>query len=137
MFGLVQGEANAIAPGKRMLSSMSPTIVLDPDGAVQMIVGGRGGARIITAVAQAIVNMIDHGMPLADAVGAPRIHHQALPEMLFYEEGGVAADVVAALEGMGYATQPGGSGNLTAIARTAEGWDGVFDPRKHGLAAGY
>lgn len=137
MFGLVQGEANAIAPGKRMLSAMSPTIVLDPDGAVEMLVGGRGGPRIITAVAQAIVNVVDHGMSLADAVGAPRIHHQALPEILFYEEGGFEAGTIAALEQMGYTTQPGGSGNLTAIARTSDGWAGIFDPRKHGLAAGY
>ena len=89
MFGLVQGEANAIAPGKRMLSSMSPTIVLDPEGSVMMLVGGRGGSRIITAVAQAIVNVIDHRMSLADAVGAPRSHNQALPDMLFYEQTGV------------------------------------------------
>jgi gamma-glutamyltranspeptidase/glutathione hydrolase len=137
MFGLVQGEANAIAPGKRMLSAMSPTIVLDQDGAVEMVVGGRGGPRIITAVAQAIVNVIDHGMSLADAVGAPRIHHQALPEILFYEEGGFAADTIAALEQMGYVAQPGGSGNLTALARTAAGWEGVVDPRRQGLAEGY
>ena len=137
MFGLVQGEANAIAPGKRMLSSMSPTIVLDPEGSVMMLVGGRGGSRIITAVAQAIVNVIDYRMSLADAVGAPRIHNQALPDMLFYEQTGVPQDVVDALEAMGHTTRPGGSGNLTAIARTANGWDGVFDPRKHGLAAGY
>jgi len=137
MFGLVQGEANAIAPGKRMLSAMSPTIVLDPNGAVLMVVGGRGGPRIITAVAQAILNVVDYRMSLADAVGAPRIHHQALPDMLFYEEGGVPADVVAALEAMGYATRPGGSGNLTAIMRTATGWDGIIDPRRQGLAAGH
>ncbi len=137
MFGLVQGEANAIAPGKRMLSAMSPTIVTDPDGAVLMVIGGRGGPRIITAVAQAVVNVIDYGMSLADAVGAPRIHHQALPEILFYEQGGVPDDVVEALQAMGYETRPGGSGNLTAIKRTATGWEGVFDPRKHGLAEGY
>ena len=136
-FGLVQGEANAIAPGRRMLSAMSPTIVMDPSGKVLMVVGGRGGPRIITAVVQAIVNVIDHRMPLADAVGAPRIHEQALPDVLEYEKGGVPADVVAALNAMGYQTRPGATGNLTAIARTRTGWEGLFDPRKHGLAAGY
>mgnify|MGYP005811441525 CR=1 FL=1 len=136
-FGLVQGEANAIAPGKRMLSAMSPTIVLDGDGQVLMLVGGRGGPRIISAVVQAIVNVVDHGMSLADAVGAPRIHEQALPDRLEYEQGGVPADVVAKLEAMGYKTQPGATGSLTAIKRAAGGWEGLFDPRKHGLAAGY
>ncbi len=136
-FGLVQGESNAIAPGRRMLSAMAPTIVMDPAGKVRMIVGGRGGPRIITAVVQAIVNLVDHAMPLADAVGAPRIHEQALPDVLEYEKGGVPPDVVAALNAMGYRTQPGATGSLTAIARTATGWEGLFDPRKHGLAAGY
>lgn len=136
-FGLVQGEANAVAPGKRMLSAMAPTIVLDHGGAVLMVVGGRGGPRIITAVVQAIVNVIDHNMSLADAVGAPRIHHQALPDVLQYERGGVPADVVGTLKGMGWATEPGATGSLTAIKRVRGGWEGLFDPRKHGLAAGY
>jgi gamma-glutamyltranspeptidase / glutathione hydrolase len=141
-FGLVQGEANAIAPGKRMLSAMAPTIVIDPAGKVLMVVGGRGGPRIITAVVQAIVNAIDYRMPLADAVGAPRIHQQALPDVLEYEKGGVPSDVVRALEAKGWATKPGGTGSLTAIKRMSEGagragWEGLFDPRKHGLAEGY
>ena len=136
-FGLVQGEANAIAPGKRMLSAMAPTIVLDRGGHVLMLVGGRGGPRIITAVVQAIVNVIDYRMGLADALGAPRIHDQALPDVLEYEKGGVPANVVAALDAMGYTTRPGGSGSLTAIKRIGQGWEGLFDPRKHGLAAGY
>ena len=140
-FGLVQGRANAIAPGKRMLSAMSPTIVLDPSGKVAMIVGGRGGPRIITAVVQAIVNAIDYRMSLADSLGAPRIHDQALPDVLEYEKGGVPADVVKALEGKGWHTKPGGTGSLTAIKRATIGgktvWEGLFDPRKHGLAEGY
>jgi gamma-glutamyltranspeptidase/glutathione hydrolase len=136
-FGLVQGEANAVAPGKRMLSAMAPTIVLDRSGAVLMVVGGRGGPRIITAVVQAIVNVIDHRMTLADAVGAPRIHHQALPDIQEYEQGGVPDSVAEALRRMGYAAKPGGTGSLTAIMRAGPGWQGLFDPRKHGLAAGY
>lgn len=140
-FGRVQGEANAIAPGKRMLSAMAPTIVLDPAGKVWMIAGGRGGPRIITAVVQAIVNAIDYRMSLADAVGAPRIHDQALPDVLEYEKGGVPADVVRALEAKGWKTRPAGTGSLTAIKRATAGsaqrWEGLFDPRKHGLAEGY
>ncbi len=136
-FGLVQGEANAIAPRKRPLSAMSPTIVLDTDGSVLMLVGGRGGPRIITAVVQAIVNVIDHNMSLADALGAPRIHDQALPDRIEYEKGGVGANVVEALEKMGYTTQPGPTGTLTAIRRVPGGWEGMVDPRAHGLAAGY
>jgi gamma-glutamyltranspeptidase/glutathione hydrolase len=120
-----------------MLSAMAPTIVLDPKGSVLMLVGGRGGPRIITAVVQAIVNVIDYRMSLTDAVGAPRIHHQALPDVLEYENGGVPSAVVDALAGMGYTTKPGGTGSLTAIMRSQEGWQGLFDPRKHGLAAGY
>jgi gamma-glutamyltranspeptidase/glutathione hydrolase len=136
-FGLVQGEANAVAPGRRMLSAMAPTIVLDQSGDALLIVGGRGGPRIISAVVQAIVNVIDHHMTLADAMGAPRVHHQAIPDVIDYEKGGVPAATVAALGAMGYKTQPGATGSLTAIQRTAAGWDGMFDPRKHGLAKGY
>ena len=136
-FGLVQGEANAVAPGKRMLSAMAPTIVLDTDGSVLMLVGGRGGPRIITAVVQAIVNVIDHQMTLADAVGAPRVHHQALPDRLTYEKGGVDAAVVEALRAMGYTAEPGPTGTLTAIRRVPGGWEGMVDPRAVGLAAGY
>lgn len=140
-FGLVQGEANAIRPGKRMLSAMAPTIVLDSAGHVWMVVGGRGGPRIITAVVQAIVNAIDYRMTLADAIGAPRIHDQALPDVLEYEKGGVPAAVVHALEARGWQPRPGGTGSLTAIKRSGvpgtPGWEGLFDPRKHGLAEGY
>ena len=136
-FGLVQGEANAAAPGKRMLSAMAPTIVLDTDGSVLMLVGGRGGPRIITAVAQAIVNVIDHRMTLADAMGAPRVHHQALPDRLTFEKGGVDAAVVEELMKRGYAAEPGPTGTLTAIRRVPGGWEGMVDPRAAGLAAGY
>ena len=136
-FGLVQGEANAVAPGKRMLSAMAPTIVLDTDGSVLMLVGGRGGPRIITAVVQAIVNVIDHHMTLADAMGAPRVHHQALPDQLTYEKGGVDAAVIEALVRMGHTAEPGPTGTLTAIRRVPGGWEGMVDPRAVGLAAGY
>src|SRR5439155_8620654 len=88
MFGLIQGEANAIAPGKRMLSAMSPTIVLDPKGQLLLITGARGGPRIISATYQVILNVIDHRMSLADAMNAPRIHHQSRPDSIPVQPGG-------------------------------------------------
>ncbi len=91
LFGLVQGEANAIAPGKRPLSSMSPTIVLK-DGQPVMVLGSPGGSRIITAVAQAIMNVVDHGMTIQEAVDAPRLHHQWMPDVLYAEPRALSAD---------------------------------------------
>jgi gamma-glutamyltranspeptidase/glutathione hydrolase len=139
MFGLVQGPQNAIEPGKRMLSSMSPTIVLDHAGDLLAIVGGRGGSRIITSVAQVIINMVDYHMGLDDAMGAPRVHHQALPDTLRYEPGALSAAAVDSLRLMGYATAVGGaSGTCTAIVRViGPAYEGVVDPRASGGAAGY
>src|SRR6202163_788979 len=91
LFGLVQGKANAIAPGKRPLSSMTPTIVLS-DGKPVLVVGTPGGSRIITTVLEIIVNVIDHGMTLQEAVDAPRIHHQWLPDTLAGETIALSAD---------------------------------------------
>ena len=88
-FGLVQGEANAVAPGKRMLSAMTPTIVLDPAGRVRLVTGSPGGSTIITTVAQMISNVVDFGMDLPEATAAPRLHHQHLPDVLRYERGGL------------------------------------------------
>ncbi|MGO9932518.1 MAG: gamma-glutamyltransferase [Steroidobacteraceae bacterium] len=112
-FGLVQGRANAIAPGKRPLSSMTPTIVLK-DGKPVLVVGTPGGARIITTVLEVIVNVIDHGMTLQEAIDAPRIHHQWFPDTLAGEPFALSADTVTALTGMGYkvvALEPWGTGN--------------------------
>jgi gamma-glutamyltranspeptidase/glutathione hydrolase len=142
-FGLIQGEANAIAPGKRMLSAMTPTIVLDKQGELLMVVGSRGGPRIITSVAQAILNVLDHGMTLADAVAAPRIHHQAWPDSLRYEPNGLAPAVVDSLRAMGHAVgeapwgREGYSGRIHAVMRVRGGYVGVVDPRTSGGAAGY
>ena len=108
MFGLVGAEANAIAPGKRMLSSMSPTIVEWPDGRLRLVVGSPGGGRIITTVFETITNVIDHGMDVQAAVAAPRVHHQWLPDVLFVEERGLAADAVAALRERGWTVRQGG-----------------------------
>src|SRR5437867_4547786 len=87
LFGLIQGEANAIAPGKRMLSAMTPSLVLDPAGRLALVLGSPGGSRIPTAVYQVISDVIDQDMPLPDAVAAPRLHHQALPDELYLERG--------------------------------------------------
>ena len=99
-YGLIGGDANAVEAGKRPLSSMSPTLVLK-DGQVYLVTGSPGGARIITTTLQVILNMIDHGMNVAEATIAPRIHHQWLPEELRVEEG-ISRDTIAALEAKGH-----------------------------------
>jgi gamma-glutamyltranspeptidase / glutathione hydrolase len=139
LFGLVQGEANAIAPGKRMLSAMAPTIVLDSAGAVVLVLGGRGGPRIISSTLQVVVNVLDHGMSLADALAAPRIHHQAWPDTLRYEQNGLTGAVVDSLRAMGHAVSSGrASGLVKAIMRApGGGWHGAYDPRTTGGAVGY
>ena len=132
-FGLMQGDANAIAPGKRPLSSMAPTIVLR-NGAVQMVLGSPGGPRIITAVVETILNMIDYGMDAQEAVDAPRLHHQWMPDLLFAEPFALSPDTRALLEQMGYHIRdqkPSGavaliaSGSLLGGKSTAVGADSV------------
>ena len=139
MYGLVQGEANAIAPGKRMLSAMTPSIVLDRDGQLFLVVGTPGGPTIITTVAQVILDVLDQKMTLAEAVAAPRIHHQALPDIIRYERGGLSESTVTALRGMGHHVEMrrGTSGIVAAIQRTPAGWVGVPDPRYAGGAVGW
>jgi gamma-glutamyltranspeptidase/glutathione hydrolase len=138
LYGLVQGEANAIAPGKRMLSAMTPTIVLDPQGALFLVIGSPGGPRIITVVYHVISNVIDHHLSLADAVAAPRLHHQALPDSVSLEMGGFASSVMDSLRAMGYGVREWGyKGLVMAIERGPTGWIGVADPRSGGSAAGY
>src|SRR5213595_733009 len=138
LFGLVQGEANAIAPGKRMLSAMTPSIVLDTAGRLFLVLGSPGGSRIPTAVYQVLSDMVDQGMPLASAVAAPRLHHQALPDSLYLERDGFVRASIDSLVAMGhkvgiwnYKTE------VNAIGRAAVGWVGVADPRRGGGAAGY
>lgn len=101
LYGLVQGTANSIAPGKRPLSSMSPTLVTK-DGRIYMVLGSPGGSRIITITLQTALNIIDFGMAPQEAVNAPRIHHQWLPDEVYYEQRGVSADTLKILSGMGY-----------------------------------
>jgi gamma-glutamyltranspeptidase/glutathione hydrolase len=138
MFGLVQGEVNAIQPGKRMLSAMTPSIVVDSAGRVEMVVGTPGGPRIITMVYHVISNVIDHGMTLQEAVEAPRMHHQALPDSVRLERNGFQPASIARLRELGHGVYEGGrSGDIEAIIRVPGGWLGVSDPRSGGGGAGY
>src|SRR5437763_14617557 len=122
LFGLVQGEANAIAPGKRMLSAMTPSIVLDSTGGLLLVLGSPGGSRIPTAVYQVISDVIDQEMPLSSAIGAPRLHHQAVPDTLHLERDGFLQATIESLEAMGHTV---GVWNYkteeNAIARAAAG----------------
>ncbi|WP_144140937.1 gamma-glutamyltransferase [Providencia rettgeri] len=118
LYGLVQGERNAIAPGKRPLSSMSPTIVTK-NGKVFLVLGSPGGSRIISITLQTALNIIDHGMPPQEAVNAPRIHHQWLPDKVYYEQRGVSKDTLALLDKMGYQMveqTPWGAAELIMVA---------------------
>ena len=103
MYGLIQGPANAIAPGKRPLSSMTPTIVLE-DGKLRYVLGSPGGARIITTVANIFLSAAEGGLNIQQAVDAPRFHHQYLPDKLYLEPGFSPA-TLDALRAMGYDTR--------------------------------
>ncbi len=137
-FGLVQGAPNAIAPGRRMLSAMTPTIVLDPAGRLALVLGSPGGSRITTAVYQVLSNVIDQGMGLTEAVAAPRLHHQALPDVVYLERDGFAPAAIDSLQAMGHKVESWGyKTEVNAIGRAGSGWIGVADPRRGGAAAGY
>jgi gamma-glutamyltranspeptidase/glutathione hydrolase len=138
MFGLVQGEVNAIEPGKRALSAMTPTIVVR-DGKPFMVLGAPGGPRIITAVLQVLLNVIDFHMNIQDAVDAPRFHHQWKPDKLYLEPG-ISPDTVALLEDMGHQVDysPGVVlARINAILSDGGWLQGAADPRWTGKAAGY
>jgi gamma-glutamyltranspeptidase/glutathione hydrolase len=148
LYGLVQGQANSIAPGKTPLSSMSPTIVTR-DGKPVMVVGTPGGSRIITTVLHTILNVIDYDMDVQEAVDAPRFHQQWLPETTNLERFAVSPDSRRLLETMGHkfsAPQPAnhvaailvGAPSLAGKPVGANRYYGANDPRKNsGLAAGY
>jgi gamma-glutamyltranspeptidase / glutathione hydrolase len=138
-FGLVQGEANAIEPGKRMLSAMTPTILLDSGGRVRLVTGTPGGSTIITSVAQIVSNVVDFGMDLQTAMAAPRLHHQHLPDVLRYENRGLHTPVVERLRAMGHPIEerPGFQGDVQSILVRSDGiLVGVSDPRRGGAAVG-
>ncbi len=136
MFGLVGNEANAIQPEKRMLSSMTPTIVDDPRGRLFLVMGTPGGATIITTVFQAILNVIDHGMNVQQAVDAPRLHQQWLPDELRYERFALSADAMQALERRGWRLSgPGSWGQADGILVRYDDWSTTVDPSSLGTLA--
>jgi gamma-glutamyltranspeptidase / glutathione hydrolase len=133
-FGLVGFEANLPGPGKRPLSSMSPTIVLK-DGKPVLVTGSPGGSRIISAVLQVIVNVLDYHMDIADAVAAPRLHHQWMPDAVRVEHG-FSPDTLAALKAKGHQiVEPLGQTSTNSILVTANGLLGAPDPRTRGAEA--
>ena len=138
LFGLVQGEPNTIAPGKRPLSSMAPTIVLK-DGQLYMLLGGPGGSRIPTAVLQVFLNIVDFGMNPQEAVDAPRFHHQWLPDQISVERG-FSPDALAALRSRGHDVRQD-TGPVSAVVEVIVkdgGWlQGAADARRSGRATGY
>jgi gamma-glutamyltranspeptidase / glutathione hydrolase len=136
-YGLVGGAANEPGPGKRPLSSMTPTIVLK-DGNTFLVTGSPGGSHIITTVLQVIGNVIDRHQNVADAVAAPRIHHQWQPDLVFVERG-VADKTVRALEALGHTVVTGGTwGSANSILAVGNGLSAAADPRTRGaLAAGH
>lgn len=135
-YGLIQGEINAIAPGKRPLSSMTPTMVLR-DGRLAMVLGSPGGPRIITTVLQVFLNVADFGMDLWSAVARPRFHHQWKPDRIVVEPG-FSPDTLALLRARGHRIEEARSIGEVAAIRAEDGWlVGVADPRAEGKAAGF
>jgi gamma-glutamyltranspeptidase/glutathione hydrolase len=140
LFGLVQGERNKVEGGKRPLSSMTPTIVMKKDGTVWFALGARGGPRIISAVMQSVINVIDHDMNIQQAIDAPRIHQQWLPDEVSYEPYGMSPDTLKVLQGFGhkFADRPGYIASATGIMIDKDGVRlGAIDSRSDGEAIGY
>jgi gamma-glutamyltranspeptidase/glutathione hydrolase len=138
VFGLVGNEANAIAAGKTMLSSMSPTLVFDKDDKLILAVGSPGGPRIISATLQTIINVIDHKMPLDQAVHAARIHHQWSPDILRVEAATLSLEVSKSLEVLGHKIDAINTiGDVQAVGTAPQGLIGVSDTRSEGQPMGY
>ena len=136
-FGLLGAEANAIQPMKRMLSSMTPTLVTR-DGAPFLITGSPGGSTIITTVLQVIMNVIDHGMSLAEAVGSPRFHHQWFPDAIQFGPRALSPDTLDLLQEKGHQLRPRSAiGDANSILIKDGAYWGVKDPREFGSALGY
>jgi gamma-glutamyltranspeptidase/glutathione hydrolase len=141
-YGLVQGEPNAIAPGKRMLSSMAPTIVTSPEsegGKVILVLGAAGGPTIITSVFSILSNVVDHGFDVSAAVNAPRFHHQHLPDVILFEKGGMPDALQKSLADMGYAFKERDHiADAPSIGFGDKGWIGAPEVRRPGaFAAGW
>ena len=139
-YELIGRQANAIAPGKRMLSSMSPTIVTK-DGDPVLVTGSPGGSTIIMTTLQVVINIIDHEMPIEDAVAQPRIHHQWRPERVMHERYALSKETRDALQAMGHELSASRWGRGIGDANSIEIKDGVLrgtkDPRAVGAAIGY
>jgi len=138
-YGLIGRDANEIAPGKRMLSSMTPTIVT-LDGDLVMLTGSPGGSTIINTVLEVVINVLDHGMGAEQAVASPRFHHQWLPDNVRYETGAFSDEVANELKAMGHKGLSGsgfGIGDANTIVRKDGMLEAVSDPRNVGGVAGY
>ncbi|HEY0961174.1 MAG TPA: gamma-glutamyltransferase [Pseudomonadales bacterium] len=138
-YGLIGRDANDIQPGKRMLSSMTPTIVMRDDKPV-LLTGSPGGSTIINTVLQVVINVIDHGMDAEAAVASPRIHHQWMPDNVRYENGAISAEAAEALRAMGHKGLTGGGfgiGDANTIMIDGDTLEGVSDPRNVGGVAGF
>ncbi len=137
-FGLIGGDANAIAPGKRMLSSMTPTVVLR-DGEPVLVTGSPGGSTIITTVLQVVTNVVDHGMDVAAAVAAPRFHHQWLPDRIRYEPGAISNDALSELRAVGHVglTESSRWGDANSVMRLGKELVARSDPRNAGGAGAF
>jgi len=146
LYGLIQGERNAVAPRKRPLSAMTPTFVLRQDGSLWFTVGSPGGPTIINTVLHVITNVIDFGMNMQQAIDAPRFHHQWLPDQIYWEAFDFQTDTRNALEKMGHVfrEKPGFSdsdslGDAHGVMIDAQTGMrmGASDPRRGGAAVGW
>ena len=140
MYGLVGSEANSIAPGKRMLSSMTPTIVSHSDGSPYLVLGSPGGSTIITTVAQVISNVIDFNMEIKDAVESKRFHHQWLPDVIQIEKHSLSLETINKLKDMNHALKyrsPIGIGEANCIMIGSDYYHGAGDSRRGAKAIAY
>lgn len=140
MFGLIGAEANSIAPQKRMLSSMTPTVV-EKNGQLFMVVGTPGGSTIITSVLQTILNVYEFEMNMQEAVSAPRFHHQWLPDVVTMEPKGFSKELIKNLKNLGYKINENNTpiiGKVNAIRRLPDGkLESGADPRGDDTAVGF
>jgi gamma-glutamyltranspeptidase/glutathione hydrolase len=143
-YDLVGSAANAVAGGRRPLSSMAPTIVeragAPPESRPWLVLGSPGGPTIISSVAQVIVNVVDHRLPPSEAVARPRVHHQGIPDRIAHEAGAFPDDVASALRARGHVLferEPMGNVALIALDPKDGAWLGIADPRIEATAGGY